>query len=98
MRKSGRGEISPTRSWSAGGAGSPVIVVITAFVRKRLAVAGQPAVPRSVDSRHERSPAPSETTPARPSFSAASWIISSPPTEKPIPPMRPSSTSGRSWR
>ena len=43
-------------------------------------------------------PAPSETTAARPSDWAAACSINSPPTEKPIPPIRPGSTSGRLLR
>ena len=45
-----------------------------------------------------RVPAPSETTAASSSVSAAAWSISSPPTERPIPPILPGSTSGRVLR
>ena len=44
-----------------------------------------------------RAPAPSDTIAAR-SVSAAASISSSPPTDRPIPPIRSGSTSGRRWR
>jgi hypothetical protein len=45
-----------------------------------------------------RAPAPSDTIAASSSVSAAASIIISPPTDRPIPPMRSGSTSGRRWR
>ena len=42
--------------------------------------------------------APSETIALNASECAAAWISISPPTEKPIPPIRSGSTSGRLWR
>ena len=44
----------------------------------------------------ERTPAPSETTARSPGFDAAVSSIISPPTEKPMPPIRSRVTSGRS--
>ena len=53
----------------------------------------QPRGPRISSSRIERAPAPSETTARRPALPAAASTIISPPTEKPMPPTRPSCTS-----
>ena len=47
----------------------------------------------SICSLNWRVPAPSETTAASSSVSAAAWSISSPPTERPIPPIPPGLTS-----
>ena len=52
----------------------------------------------SCSSLSARAPAPSETTARRSSVSAAASSIISPPTDSPIPPMRPGSTSGRCCR
>jgi hypothetical protein len=49
----------------------------------------------SMSSAVDRAPAPSDTTAASASVSAAVSIIISPPTERPMPPIRSGSTSGR---
>src|SRR4029078_5460207 len=48
----------------------------------------------SLSSGLHRAPAPSDTTAARSSVSAAASIIISPPTERPMPPIRRGSTAG----
>ena len=53
---------------------------------------------RARSSRIEREPAPSETIALRPFDCAAAWSSVSPPTERPMPPMRPWSTSARVCR
>ena len=52
----------------------------------------------SMSSLVDRAPAPSETTAASASVSAAVSIIISPPTDSPMPPIRSGSTSGRRRR
>ena len=49
-------------------------------------------------SRIDRAPAPSDTSASSASVRAAVSSSISPPTEKPIPPIRPGSTSGRRRR
>ena len=73
----------------------PLMTATAAVCSAASGRASQPRGPRRRSSRTERAPAPSETTARSPVLEAAAWSITSPPTEKPMPPIRPPVTSGR---
>ena len=101
ISSSGRGAILPTSVSRSGGGGSspktprPTFLSTTPEALRTCSAAGKSW---SNSSLYMRDPAPSETTARRSSVSAATSSISSPPTERPRPPMRSGSTSGRCCR
>src|SRR4051794_34952206 len=100
MSSSGGGATFATRSTRlAGGAWSwntAVAAVYTASNGVPSHLSADDGV--SMASRTERMPAPSDATALSASVSAPVWIIISPPTDSPSPPMRSRSTSARCWR